>query len=185
MTGLPISPSLARPPARLVVRGEVYMKLDDFQTLNRRITERGEEAFANPRNAASGSLRQLDSKITAERPLVITCYEIMGQAGSLPATHWDELEVLARWGLPAPTRRRRCATIEEVIAFHRETEAVRDDLPYEIDGMVVKVDRRDWQERLGEKSRSPRWAIAYKFTPRKEITMIWWTFVISLRGVNL
>ena len=103
----------AHPPARLVVRGEVYMKLEDFQALNRRITERGEEAFANPRNAAAGSLRQLDSSITAGRPLVITCYEITGQSGSLPPTHWDELEALARWGLPAPTHRKQCADIEE------------------------------------------------------------------------
>lgn len=159
-------------PAHLVVRGEVYMRLDDFQALNRRMTERGEEAFANPRNAASGSLRQLDSRITAERPLVITCYEIMVLSADPPATHWDELEALARWGLPIPIQRRRCATIDDVIAFHHETEAVRDDLPFEIDGIVVKVNRRDWQERLGEKSRSPRWAIAYKFTPRKEITVI-------------
>lgn len=161
-----------RPPDRLVVRGEVYMRLDDFQALNKRITELGEDAFANPRNAASGSLRQLDSKITAERPLVVTCYEIMGQSGPLPPTHWDELESLVRWGLPGPARRKQCATIEDVVAFHRETEAIRDDLPYEIDGIVVKVDRRDWQERLGEKSRSPRWAIAYKFTPRKEVTVV-------------
>lgn len=159
-------------PAHLVVRGEVYMRLDDFQTLNRRMTERGEEAFANPRNAASGSLRQLDSRITAERPLVITCYEIMASSSTPPPTHWDELEALARWGLPIPIQRRRCPTIEDVIAFHHETEAIRDDLPFEIDGIVVKVNRRDWQERLGEKSRSPRWAIAYKFTPRKEITVI-------------
>jgi DNA ligase (NAD+) len=159
-------------PAHLVVRGEVYMRLDDFQALNRRMTERGEEAFANPRNAASGSLRQLDSRITAERPLVVTCYEIMASSSNLPPTHWDELEALARWGLPIPIQRRRCPTIEDVIAFHHETEAIRDDLPFEIDGIVVKVNRRDWQERLGEKSRSPRWAIAYKFTPRKEITVI-------------
>ena len=162
----------AHPPDRLVVRGEVYMQLDDFQALNRRMTERGDEAFANPRNAAAGSLRQLDSRITAGRPLVVTCYEIMGQSGQLPPTHWDELEALVRWGLPAPAHRKQCATIEEVIAIHRETEAIRDELPYEIDGLVVKVNRRDWQERLGEKSRSPRWAIAYKFTPRKEITVV-------------
>ena len=162
----------AHPPARLVVRGEVYMRLDDFQALNRRITERGDEAFANPRNAAAGSLRQLDSKITAERPLVVTCYEIMGQSGQLPSTHWDELDALVRWGLPVPAHRKQCATIEEIIAVHCETEAIRDTLPYEIDGLVVKVNRRDWQGRLGEKSRSPRWAIAYKFTPRKEITVV-------------
>jgi DNA ligase (NAD+) len=162
----------AHPPDRLVIRGEVYMQLGNFQALNRRITERGEEAFANPRNAAAGSLRQLDSKITAERPLVVTCYEIMGQSGQLPPTHWDELDALIRWGLPVPARRRQCATIEEVIVVHRETEAIRDELPYEIDGLVIKVNRREWQERLGEKSRSPRWAIAYKFTPRKEITVV-------------
>ena len=159
-------------PDRLVVRGEVYMRLDDFQALNRRMTERGDDAFANPRNAASGSLRQLDSTITATRPLVVTCYEIMALSTPVPPTHWDELETLARWGLPTPVRRQLCASIDEVVAFHRETESMRDQLPYEIDGVVVKVNRRDWQGRLGMKSRSPRWAIAYKFTPRKEVTIV-------------
>jgi DNA ligase (NAD+) len=159
-------------PDHLVVRGEVYMRLDDFQTLNRRMTERGDDAFANPRNAASGSLRQLDSTITATRPLVVTCYEIMALSRPVPPTHWDELETLAQWGLPAPVLRRLCASIDEVMAFHRETESMRDQLPYEIDGVVVKVNRRDWQGRLGMKSRSPRWAIAYKFRPRKEITTV-------------
>jgi DNA ligase (NAD+) len=156
----------SRPPAHLVVRGEVYMRLDDFHALNRRMTERGEEAFANPRNAAAGSLRQLDSRITAERPLVVTCYEAMVVEGLILGSHWEELEAIARWGLPIPEHRRRCATIEEVMAFHREIEQQRDRLPYEIDGVVVKVNRRDWQERLGAKSRSPRWAIAYKFAAR-------------------
>ncbi|MGA6829173.1 NAD-dependent DNA ligase LigA [Nitrospira sp. NS4] len=160
------------PPAHLAVRGEVYMKLEDFHALNRAITERGEEAFANPRNAAAGSLRQLDSHITASRPLVITCYEAMAVSAQPPTSHWEELDALADWGLPIPSHRRRCRTIEEVIAFHRETEEVRDDLPYEIDGLVVKVNRRDWQEQLGFKSRSPRWAIAFKFAPRKEITVV-------------
>ncbi|TKB58923.1 MAG: NAD-dependent DNA ligase LigA, partial [Nitrospira sp.] len=159
-------------PDHLVVRGEVYMRLDDFQAFNRRLIERGDEAFANPRNAASGSLRQLDSTITATRPLVVTCYEIMGMSGSMPPTHWDELETLAQWGLPVPMHRRLCASIDDVIPFHHETESMRDQLPYEIDGVVVKVNRRDWQNRLGMKSRSPRWAIAYKFTPRKEITVV-------------
>jgi DNA ligase (NAD+) len=159
-------------PDHLVVRGEVYMRLDDFQALNRRMTERGDEAFANPRNAASGSLRQLDSTITATRPLVVTCYEIMAVSMPVPPTHWDELEQLAQWGLPAPALRQLCVSIDEVVAFHRETESMRDQLPYEIDGVVVKVNRRDWQGRLGMKSRSPRWAIAYKFTPRKEVTIV-------------
>lgn len=159
-------------PDHLVVRGEVYMRLDEFQTLNRRMTERGEEAFANPRNAAAGSIRQLDSSITATRPLVVTCYELMASSSPPPQTHWDELDALARWGLPIPTHRRLCRAIDEAVAFHRETEATRDTLPHEIDGVVVKVNRRDWQDRLGMKSRSPRWAIAYKFTPRKEITIV-------------
>jgi len=159
-------------PDHLVVRGEVYMRLDDFQALNRRITERGDDAFANPRNAASGSLRQLDSTITATRPLVVTCYEIMALSRPAPLTHWDELDTLAQWGLPAPVLRQLCASVEEVMAFHRKTESMRDQLPYEIDGVVVKVNRRDWQDRLGMKSRSPRWAIAYKFRPRKEITIV-------------
>lgn len=159
-------------PDHLVVRGEVYMRLDDFQALNRRMTERGDDAFANPRNAAAGSLRQLDSTITATRPLAVTCYEIMALSRPVPPTHWDELETLAQWGLPAPVHRRLCASIDEVMAFHRETESMRDQLPYEIDGVVVKVNRRGWQDRLGMKSRSPRWAIAYKFRPRKEITIV-------------
>jgi DNA ligase (NAD+) len=159
-------------PDHLVVRGEVYMRLDDFQALNRRMTERGDDAFANPRNAASGSLRQLDSTITASRPLVVTCYEIMAVSTPVPPTHWNELETLAQWGLPVPVSRRLCASIDEVMTFHRETESMRDQLPFEIDGVVVKVNRRDWQGRLGMKSRSPRWAIAYKFAARKEITVV-------------
>lgn len=162
----------AHTPAHLVVRGEVYMRLDDFHALNRRMTERGNDAFANPRNAAAGSLRQLDSHITADRPLVVTCYEVMALDGPVPSSHWNELESLALWGLPVPGLRRRCETIDAVMTFHRETEQQRDNLPYEIDGVVVKVNRRDWQDQLGSKSRSPRWAIAYKFAPRKEITVV-------------
>ncbi len=162
----------AHPPAHLVVRGEVYMRLEDFHTLNRRMTERGEEAFANPRNAAAGSLRQLNSHVTAKRPLGVICYEVTVMDATPPSTHWHELETLALWGLPIPRLRSRFDSIDGVMAFHQDTERQRDDLPYEIDGIVVKVNRRDWQERLGEKSRSPRWAIAYKFAPRKEITVV-------------
>ena len=166
---LDAQPSL---PAHLVVRGEVYMRLDEFQVLNRRMTERGEEAFANPRNAAAGSLRQLDSRITASRPLTLTCYDIMAISGTAPPTHWDELDALAAWGLPVPEHRQRCRSIDEVLSFQQATDAMRDSLPFEIDGVVVKLDRRTWQDQLGSKSRSPRWAIAYKFAPRKEITVI-------------
>ncbi len=159
-------------PARLAVRGEVYMRLEDFQQLNRRMTERGQEPFANPRNAAAGSLRQLDSRITASRPLVVTCYEAVALDGALPGSHWEELEALARWGLPVPAYRRLCPSIQDAMAFHHDIEEQRDRLPFEIDGIVIKVNRRDWQERLGAKSRSPRWAIAFKFPPRKEVTVV-------------
>ena len=140
-------------PDHLAVRGEVYMRLDDFHALNRRMTERGLDAFANPRNAAAGSLRQLDSQITASRPLVVTCYEVMAALGPRPESHWDELEALTQWGLPVPALRRRCDTIDQVLEFHRATEQQRDNLAYEIDGVVVKVNRGDWQARLGMKSR--------------------------------
>lgn len=169
---LPLQLQGSSPPDHLVVRGEVYMRLADFHTLNRRMTERGEDAFANPRNAAAGSLRQLDSHMTASRPLVVTCYEVMALSGSPLPSHWAELDALAQWGLPVPILRQRCDTIDGVLAFHRETEQQRDTLPYEIDGVVVKVNRVDWQTRLGMKSRSPRWAIAFKFPPRKEITEV-------------
>jgi DNA ligase (NAD+) len=159
-------------PSRLVLRGEVYMRLDDFQRLNRTMTELGQEGFANPRNAASGALRQLDSAMTASRPLALTCYEIMALSGKGLSSHWDELDALSRWGFPVPLHRRLCPSIEEAIEYHRDTEIVRDSLPYEIDGVVIKVNRRDWQERLGYKSRSPRYAVAYKFTPRKEVTKV-------------
>ena len=161
-----------RVPKRIVIRGEVYLRLPDFQTLNRRLTERGEEPFANPRNAASGSLRQLDSRITATRPLVLTCYDLMGSSDSLPPTHWETVSVLGEWGFPVPDQRQVCRNIDEVMAFHQQMEEQREQLPFEIDGIVVKINARTHQQQLGEKSRSPRWAIAFKFPPRKELTTV-------------
>ena len=159
-------------PQRIVIRGEVYLRLPDFQELNRRLTELGEETFANPRNAASGSLRQLNPRITAARPLVITCYDLMVTSNSLFSSHWESTTMLEEWGLPIPLLRRRCAGIHEVLIFHQEMEDQREGLPYEIDGVVVKVNQREFQDRLGEKSRSPRWASAFKFQPRKELTKV-------------
>ena len=159
-------------PQRIVVRGEVYLRLPDFQELNRRLTERGEDTFANPRNAASGSLRQLDPQKTAARPLVITCYDLMVTSDDLLSSQWEAGSILEDWGLPIPSLRRRCFGIDGVLTFHQEMEQQREGLPYEIDGVVVKVNQRDFQEKLGEKSRSPRWAIAFKFPPRKELTKI-------------
>ncbi|MDT7041314.1 NAD-dependent DNA ligase LigA [Candidatus Nitronereus thalassa] len=159
-------------PDRIVVRGEVYLPLPDFQELNRRLTERGDGTFANPRNMASGSLRQLDPRLTATRPLVVTCYDLMVSSGNPFATHWEAVSSLAAWGLPIPKPRRLCGSIEDVLAFHRDMAQKRDSLSYEIDGIVVKINDRSFQDRLGEKSRSPRWAIAYKFPARKEVTKV-------------
>lgn len=159
-------------PKRIVVRAEVYLRLPDFQALNRQLTERGEKTFANPRNAASGSLRQLDSRITASRPLVLTCYDLMISSDPLPSTQWETVATLEAWGLPVPEQRRVCHGLEELIAFHHGMMEQREDLPFEIDGIVVKLNSRDHQEQLGEKSRSPRWAIAFKFPPRKGLTIV-------------
>ncbi len=159
-------------PQRVVVRGEVYLRLPDFQALNRQLTERGEQTFANPRNAASGSLRQLDYRVTESRPLVFTCYDLMVSSAPLPATHWETVSALEAWGLPVPEQRHRFHEVEEVIAFHHGMQEQREHLPFEIDGIVVKLDSLAHQRQLGEKSRSPRWAIAFKFPPRKELTTI-------------
>lgn len=159
-------------PAHLVVRGEVFMKLHDFHQLNRRLTEQGGESFANPRNASSGTLRQLDPGITATRPLTITCYDFMNAAPERPRSHFEAVTCLEEWGFPVPRFRRLCSSIQDALEFHREMFQQRDALPFEIDGIVIKVDRFDQQEALGQKSRSPRWAVAFKFPPRKELTRV-------------
>ncbi len=159
-------------PVHLVVRGEVFIKLPDFHQLNQRLTEMGEDAFANPRNSASGALRQLDPQITAKRPLTLICYEIMSKGEETQATHFEAVSCLEAWGLPIPKFRKNCKKIEEAMAFHTDMAKQRDALPFEIDGIVIKVNRFDWQRALGEKSRSPRWAIAFKFPARKELTKV-------------
>ena len=159
-------------PAHLVVRGEVYIKLPDFHQLNQQLTEQGEETFANPRNAASGALRQLDPKITAKRPLTITCYDLMNAGVEKLVTHYESVSCLETWGLPVPSFRENCEGIQAALDYHHKIAEQRETLPYEIDGVVIKIDRLDWQQQLGEKSRSPRWAIAYKFPARKELTKV-------------
>ncbi|MDX9708276.1 MAG: NAD-dependent DNA ligase LigA [Trichloromonas sp.] len=160
-------------PSLLDVRGEVYIDLADFQRLNREQEERGERPFANPRNAAAGSLRQLNAAITARRPLQLFCYGFGRWEGPLPATQGEALAELRRLGLPVNlegTSRARGA--QEVVARFRDLLDGRDGLPFEIDGMVVKVDELDLQRELGELSRSPRWAVAYKFPPRQAETIL-------------
>lgn len=160
-------------PPLLEVRGEVYMELAAFQALNEARQEEGLANFANPRNAAAGSLRQLDSAITARRPLQIFCYGIGLLEGPLPGTHAQLLEQLRQWGLRVNAEETRPVKgIDQVLAVYADLLQRRDQLPYEIDGMVVKVNSLTLQRELGEKTRTPRWAIAYKFPPRQAITTI-------------
>ncbi|MFB3884410.1 MAG: NAD-dependent DNA ligase LigA [Thermodesulfobacteriota bacterium] len=159
-------------PGRLEVRGEVIMQLNKFRALNRRREERGEPPFANPRNAAAGSVRQLDPKITAERPLEIYCYGLGEVRGRTFKTHGEILQTLARWGLRTNPHIRKCRSINEVLEYYHEMNEKRENLPYEIDGIVIKVDRLDLQTKLGEIARSPRWALAFKFQPKQETTRI-------------
>ncbi len=159
-------------PARLEVRGEVYLPVKAFQELNRQREKEGEPLFANPRNAAAGSLRQLDSSITAKRPLDIFCYGVGEISAPSFETHWELLEALNHWGLKVNPRRKLCPRIDEVLAFYREMDAQRENLPYEIDGVVIKVNSLVLQETLGAIARSPRWALAFKFKPRQATTKI-------------
>jgi DNA ligase (NAD+) len=162
----------APPPERLEVRGEVYMDVADFKALNKRQEKIGEPLFANPRNAAAGSLRQLDSAVTAQRPLKIFCYGIGEVRGKAFAGQWEVLQTLPRWGLRTNPLVRRCKHIQEAVAYYKEINAQREEQPYEMDGVVIKVDSFELQQRLGEVSRSPRWAVAYKFPAKEETTKI-------------
>jgi DNA ligase (NAD+) len=159
-------------PELLEVRGEVYMDLADFQELNQQRLARGEAAFANPRNAAAGSLRQLDPKITAARPLKIYCYGVGEVIGRTFGRHWEVLAALKQWGLRVNPRTSACRGMEPAIAYHHSLEKERHGLPYETDGVVIKVDSLDLQERLGTKARSPRWALAYKFAATQATTRV-------------
>ena len=159
-------------PERLEIRGEVIMQLDKFKELNRKREEMGESLFANPRNASAGSVRQLDSKITAERPLEIYCYGLGEVRGRTFKTHWEILQTFPKWGLRTNPHVRKCKNIDEVLDYYHEMNEKRETLPYEIDGTVIKVNRFDLQVRLGEIARSPRWALAFKFEPKQETTKI-------------
>ena len=159
-------------PELLEVRGEVYMDLGDFRQLNEQRLAQGEPAFANPRNAAAGSLRQLDPSITAARPLKIYCYGVGEVAGRAFATHTEVLQTLKAWGFRINPLIERYRGIEPAITYHHRIEQERHGLPYEIDGVVIKVDSLTLQERLGAKARSPRWALAFKFAATQETTRV-------------
>jgi len=156
----------------LEVRGEVYMPVRKFRELNEELSRRGERMFANPRNAAAGSVRQLDPRVTASRPLDFFAYGIGRVEGREFKTQWEILNYLKSIGFRVSDLVRRFEDIEDVISYHEEVEKRRDELDYEIDGIVVKVNSVEQQNRLGTISRSPRWAIAYKFQPREEFTKV-------------
>ncbi len=159
-------------PRHLEVRGEVFLPRDAFQRLNREREEEGQPVFANPRNAAAGSLKQLDSTLTAKRPLDLFCHGMGQVTGADFSTHAELLQELKEWGLKPVPHVRLCRSLKEILAYHEEMERRRDDLPYEIDGLVIKVNSLDLQNRLGEIARSPRWALAYKFKPLQATTRI-------------
>ena len=159
-------------PSLVEVRGEVYMLHADFAELNKAQIAAGKPPFANPRNSAAGSLRQLDSAITATRKLHFFAYG-WGEVSQLnAASHWDMFQRLKAWGFVFNPLARRCERVDEALGLHAEIEAERADLGYDIDGVVYKVDRLDWQERLGTVSRAPRWAIAHKFPAEKAQTIV-------------
>lgn len=159
-------------PKEIEIRGEVYLRRDDFLALNESQTASGKPAFANPRNAAAGSLRQLDPKITAARPLKFFAYAVGQIEGEVGASQTEMLARFAAWGLVVNDKIRRCATAEELVGYWREIGDIRPTLPYDIDGVVYKIDRFDWQERLGMVSRAPRWAIAHKFPAEQARTRL-------------
>ena len=169
---LPLRLAVHEPPPLFEVRGEVFLPLEAFQKMNREREENGEEPFANPRNAAAGSIRQLDPRITARRPLAIFSYAPGALKGIELASHDQFLKTIAQWGLPVNSLTRKVRGLDAVYAYHREIEEKRESLPYEIDGVVVKIDSFPLQRELGEKTRMPKWAIAWKFPPRQAVTVV-------------
>jgi DNA ligase (NAD+) len=159
-------------PELLAVRGEVIMYLSAFEALNERMVEQGSEPYVNPRNSASGSLRQLDSRLTAERPLELLAYDILLVRGAQLTSDQVCVRALREWGFRTPERVTMAETVEEILEYHARYAADRDDLDYEIDGVVIKLDHLDSRADLGATSHHPRWALAYKFEPRREITRV-------------
>ena len=159
-------------PSFLSVRGEILMRLSAFEALNQSLLEHGQEPFANPRNATSGAIRQLDASITAKRPLELLAYDILEVRGASFRTDLAGVEALRQWGLPVPERVTVARSVEEILDYHAAYDKDRDVLDYEIDGIVVKLNSLDERADLGSTSRHPRWALAFKFEPRKEVTRI-------------
>jgi DNA ligase (NAD+) len=162
----------ANAPALLEVRGEVFLSRDEFERINQEREAAGEPLFANPRNAAAGSVRQLDSRITAGRNLDMIAHGLGIADGRTFDTHWDRLEFLRACGFKVSPHAQVCHSMEQVVAFCNHWGENKHDLPYDIDGVVVKVNSVDLEERLGYVSRSPRWAVAFKYPPEEETTVV-------------
>jgi DNA ligase (NAD+) len=159
-------------PKILEVRGEIYMRRDDFMRLNVEQEKRGEKIFANPRNAAAGSVRQLDSSVTAARPLRFFGYALGEVSTPIAQTQEGIRDKFSEWGFAQAMPQARCLSVHDIMRYYSEIERSRPDLPYDIDGVVYKVNRLDYQERLGFVSRAPRWAIAHKFPAEKAVTIL-------------
>ncbi|MFN4283295.1 MAG: NAD-dependent DNA ligase LigA [Alphaproteobacteria bacterium] len=159
-------------PDVIDIRGEIYMIRADFLKLNEARAAADEPVFANPRNSAAGSLRQIDPRVTASRPLRFFAYAMGESSEPVGKTHWDFLRQLKAWGFHVNPKAKLCRSPEEAVAFHAALGAERADLPYDIDGVVYKVDRYDWQDQLGMVSRAPRWAIAHKFPAEQAQTKL-------------
>jgi DNA ligase (NAD+) len=159
-------------PAVMEVRGEVYMNRADFLAMNAAQEAKGDKRFANPRNAAAGSLRQLDPAVTAGRPLSLFCYALGEVSEEVAASHWEFLDRLRNWGFKVNERAGLCHGIDEALAFYTKLGEERAGLAYDIDGVVYKVNRFDWQARLGRRDRTPRWAVAHKFLAEQAQTVL-------------
>src|SRR5581483_5746499 len=157
---------------RFEVRGETVMNRKAFERLNAERDERGLSRFANPRNAAAGSLRVLEPQITASRRLDYYTYFLLAEGQPARGSHWQSLEELVRMGFKVNPYRKMCRGVDEALAFCAHWEARREELPYEIDGVVVKVDSIEQQRRLGYTAKAPRWAIAYKYPARQAVTTV-------------
>ena len=170
---IPLRLDTDSPPEVLEVRGEVYMRRDDFERYNARQRALGKATLVNPRNGAAGSIRQLDPAVAAQRPLSFYCYGIGETVGwPVPASHGEVLDALAGFGLPVSGERVVGPGVETLLAFHRDIAARRDRLPFDIDGVVYKVNRLDLQQRLGFVAREPRWAVAHKYPAQEELTTV-------------
>jgi DNA ligase (NAD+) len=171
--GVPLQLLGADVPALLEVRGEVMMPTATFDAMNERLLEAGEALFANPRNATAGSLKRLDPAVVSERGLRFLAFELVrAEPASAFESHTEALEAMQTWGFPVSPERVRSPQLADILAFHADLEARRDAIPFEMDGVVFKVDSRAQREKLGSRARTPRWVCAYKFAPREETTRL-------------